>query len=228
MTIDKARRKQIVALWHRRLAVFVSLWLVLLAASGVLINHAHELGLDRSPLPAFMQGTIYGIDSGSENFCDTVADIGPDCSGVFARMALPVGAVLLDEDSLFIIDEQGQLLEKLGIGHFGLGSLKAGLYLEPQIYLRDTQRTVRTDADFLDWEVLGTEAATTMTGSDWQVRDDQADAVSWERLMLDLHAARFLGPLAKWFNDLMAALILFLAISGIRLYRLKRNGNANG
>jgi uncharacterized iron-regulated membrane protein len=43
-----------------------------------------------------------------------------------------------------------------------------------------------------------------------------------------MHAARFLGPLAKIFTDLVAGLILVMAVSGIWLYRLKRNGNGNG
>jgi hypothetical protein len=49
--------------------------------------------------------------------------------------------------------------------------------------------------------------------------------VSWERFLLDLHAARFLGPLAVWFNDLAAVLILVLAMSGAWLGRLKRRAS---
>jgi uncharacterized iron-regulated membrane protein len=44
-------------------------------------------------------------------------------------------------------------------------------------------------------------------------------------LLLDIHAARFLGPAARVFNDLMAALILILAISGLWLYSAKRKSN---
>ena len=38
---------------------------------------------------------------------------------------------------------------------------------------------------------------------------------------LDLHAARFLGPAARWFTDLMAALIVLLVGGGFWLYRLR-------
>ena len=48
------------------------------------------------------------------------------------------------------------------------------------------------------------------------------DNISWERLLLDLHAARFLGPLAGLFSDLMALLIVVLAVTGYWTYRLTR------
>jgi hypothetical protein len=46
--------------------------------------------------------------------------------------------------------------------------------------------------------------------------------LSWERLLLDLHAARFLGPAAWLANDLLAGLILVLGLTGGWLYLVKR------
>ena len=128
-------------------------------------------------------------------------------------------------DNLYIVDTDGALLEKLGSGQFGLQGFDGGLGRDAAVYLRDASRTVRTDPDILDWQTLGDQEVGELSGYEWQVPESQASAVSWERLLLDVHAARFLGPAAKWFNDLMAVLILFIAISGIRLFRLKRNGS---
>ncbi|MBE9548779.1 MAG: PepSY domain-containing protein [Proteobacteria bacterium] len=114
MTLDKARRKQLLARWHRRIGISVAAWLILLAISGLLINHAHDWGLDQSSIPGLLQELLYPLTMGDE----------------FEEAAL----------------------------------------------------------------------------------------ISWERLMLDLHAARFLGPLALWFSDLMAGLLLLLSISGIWIW----------
>ena len=228
MTVDKARRRKSVARWHRRFAVFLSLWLVVLAASGVLINHAHDWGLDRKPLSASLQRWVYGIETSDVNFCDTAMTAGLDCSGVFARLPLPMGALLLGKDSLFLLDPSGKLIEKLSVAQFGLGNLQAGFRDGSQIYLRDIHKTVLTDAELIDHVVLDSRAEEALSGRNWQVRGQAAENITWERLILDLHAARFLGPLAKIFTDLMAGLILILAVSGIWLYRLKRNGNGNG
>ncbi len=116
----------------------------------------------------------------------------------------------------------------LAPGFFGLGGLLAGLQVESQVFLRDARKTVRTDTEMMNWTDLTPAESDALKNQNWQFREADATAITWERFLLDLHAARFLGPLAKGFTDAMAVLILVLAASGIRLYRTKRNGNGNG
>jgi len=228
MTIDKARRRQLVARWHRRLAVLISLWLAVLAVSGILVNHAHDWGLDQKPLSAFLQRLVYGLEPSEGDFCSTVVTPEMGCAEVFTHIPLPDGTLLLGKDSLFLLDRSGQLVEKLAVSHLNLGDLLAGFREGSQVYLRDGQKTVLTDTNLMDPVVLDPQMAEALNGRNWQVRGDTADAISWERFLLDIHAARFLGPLAKAFNDLVAALILVLAVSGVWLYRLKLKSNGNG
>jgi hypothetical protein len=225
MTIDKARQKQKLARRHRRLAAFVSAWLAVLAISGVAINHAHEIGLDRIPVPMRVQKLIYGIEADGENYCDSVKSIGEDCGDIYARLSLDTGELLIGQNSIFILDLQGRLIEKIGAGHFGLTGFEAVLHRGSHIFLKDDQRVIQTGPDLLDREEVDAGSMAALNAGDWKARNDSAELISWERLMLDLHAARFLGPLAKWFNDLMAGLILFLALSGIWLFYHKRSGN---
>ncbi len=77
----------------------------------------------------------------------------------------------------------------------------------------------------MHWDELDADAAATLAAADWQERGVSTAIITWERLLLDLHAARFLGPAAKFVNDLLAALILLLALSGGWLYRSKRKGD---
>lgn len=216
------------ARWHRRLALVAAIWLVALAASGIAINHAHDWGFDKKPLPAQLLLRVYGIKNQHENYCGRTPAIGPDCRHTFARLPLPTGEVLFSENSIYLVDVSGQLVEKLAVSHFGLGSLQAALGDGGQIFLRDSQKVVETDSDLMDWTELKPAAAAALSNRNWQERGDSVDAITWERFFLDLHAARFLGPLAKIFTDLMATLILVLVVSGIWLSRLKRKGNGNG
>jgi uncharacterized iron-regulated membrane protein len=110
----------------------------------------------------------------------------------------------------------------------GLERLQAALRDGPRVYLRDSRITVLTDMDLLDREILEAGAASALDNRNWLLPGETPNMVSWERLLLDLHAARFLGPLAVVFSDLMAALILVLALSGLWLYRAKRKANENG
>ena len=225
MTIDKARRRQLVARWHRRFAIFISLWLVVLAVTGMTINHAHDWGLDSKPLPPVFQRWVYGIEASDEKFCGPDVAIKAECSRVFAALVLPAGSLLLTKDSLLLVDESGQLVEKLAVGVVGLSDLQAGYQDGATIYLRDAHKTIRTDSELMEHSVITAEEANGLNEFGWQERGETAQAITWERLMLDLHAARFLGSFAKLVNDLVAVIILIMAASGLWMYLLKRKAN---
>ena len=101
MTADQAKRMRFMARWHRRVAVFVMAWLAVLAATGIVINHAGDWGLDREPLAQPLQRWVYGIQGGHENFCATAPATGNECSAVFARLELPDGELLLAASSRY-------------------------------------------------------------------------------------------------------------------------------
>jgi uncharacterized iron-regulated membrane protein len=225
VTVDQAKRRRWLARWHRRLALFVFLWLGVLAASGMIINHAHDWGLDRSPLPGPLQAWVYGVDNNGEDYCQKVPALGADCAAVFAKLVLTEGSLLLAEHSLFLMDPNGQLVEKLPVAQLGLVALQAVYRTQDRIYLRGPEHTVSTDTGLMASQRLTSSEASQLPEQDWTVRRPSVDPISWERLFLDLHAARFLGPLAKGFNDLVGGLILLLVISGFWLHRQKPRGN---
>jgi hypothetical protein len=216
------------ARWHRRLALVVFIWLGVLAASGLVVNHAHDWGLDRKPLPQSMQSSLYGIEVSGEDFCAIAPGVGQACSRVFARLQLSTGSLLLAASSLFLVDENGALVESLSPSQLSLGELQAGLLRGPDVFLRDADRMIRTDGQLLDWKIVETATPELRQDPDWQSRSGSADSISWERFLLDLHAARFLGSWTKAFNDFVAIIILLLAISGVWLYLNKKKGKGNG
>ena len=225
MTVDKAKRRKAVARWHRRFAIFISFWLILLASSGLLINHANAWGLDRQPLTPTLQRWVYGIETDANDLCDPLTREGIACEQLFARLELPAGALLLGVRDLFLLDDSGQLVEKMSVRQFGLVSLQAAFLEGSEIYLRGANKAVLTTQDLVNGRTLNSEAVAALEGRDWQVAGTPSDSITWERFLLDLHAARFLGPLAAVFNDLMAAFILILAISGLWLFRSKNRKN---
>jgi len=222
MRLGEARRRRALARWHRRLALVVGLWLLALAVTGVFINHANDWGLDRSPLPASLQQLAYGIEPGPD-FCFLAEAIGPDCRDVFAQLALPSGTLVLSPSRLYLLDASGRLVEALGVSQMGLDALAAGFADGSAIYLRDSRQTVVTDPDLLDWRTLDANSAAGLDAAAWQRRSGQpAGDLTWERLFLDVHAARFLGPAAKLTNDVLAGIIVLLGVTGGWLYLAKR------
>ncbi|MBT8039265.1 MAG: hypothetical protein HKO85_07855 [Xanthomonadales bacterium] len=225
MTADQARLMRTLARWHRRLATFVVAWLVLLAISGLLINHASGWGLDRKPLAAGLQRTLYGIEPEGAPFCESAPATGDGCADIFSALPIDSGMLLLSEYSLFLLDANGLLLEKFPVAQTGLPTLEAGLERNGALYLRGGDAIVRTGPDLLEFRLLTDSEVAALDDENWQGRVAVVTAVTWERFLLDLHAARFLGSWAVWFNDVAAALILVLAASGAWLGRLKRKAN---
>lgn len=225
MTIDQARRLQWVARWHRRVALLVLLWLAWLAGSGILVNHANDWGLDRTELPGGIQSWVYGIAPAQPDHCSGLALPGTDCSGVFARLNLSAGAALLEMHQILLLDAAGELLERLPAGQLGLSRLDAGGVRGEAVLLKGPEGVVHSDHDFLDYYLVSGQPSQDSSATEWQSRSETQASISWERFILDLHAARFLGSFAKVFNDLMAGLILLLAVSGAWLYHIRKQNS---
>lgn len=221
MTVDQARKLQAVARWHRRCAVLVMLWLALLAASGIFINHAHDWGLDRKALWQPAQELIYGIAPPDPGSCEGIELPAETCAVISARIDLPAGSLLLQREAVYLVDTDGMVLEQLGVSHLGLAALEAGKAAGGLVYFQGPEQTVVTDTDLLDIRSPSAGEMESARAYPWQKLDHVTAQITWERFFLDLHAARFLGSFSRAFNDLMAGLILLLALSGLWLHRMK-------
>ena len=221
MTVDQARRLQSVARWHRRLALLVLLWLALLAASGIFINHANDWGLDRKALWQPMQELMYGIAAPVRDECDGIELPPGDCAQIFARIEMPGWTLLLERRSVYLVDRGGAVLERLAVSQLGLVSLEAGKVAGGLVYLQGPEQVIVTDPELLESRRPSARELESARAYPWRKPDDVNVVITWERFFLDLHAARFLGPFSRVFNDLMAGLILLLAISGFWLHKTK-------
>lgn len=217
----------LIARWHRRIALAVCVWLVLLAISGVIINHAHDWGLDQRSVPPALQRVVYGVLVTDNEACRYETVIGPGCTTVFAQLPVRTGTILLNPDFVFLLDAEEQLIETLSAGVLGLDRFEAVARQGNHLLLRDSSTILQADTGMVHWEVLGASAAHQFDGISWQTRGNAGTGISWERVLLDLHAARFLGPFGQAFTDLMGALLLLLAVSGVWLWWVKPKVNGN-
>ena len=55
------------------------------------------------------------------------------------------------------------------------------------------------------------------------IRDVQSGVISWEKLILDIHAGRFLGVMGVLFMDLVAVIFMLLAATGTFIWFKKRD-----
>lgn len=239
---------------HRFIGAMASLFLLFMAATGLVLNHTHDLGLDRrsvdSPLlldwyglepkpvvSSFRAGDRWLSHADSQWFLDGT---------VLADSPAGVGAVQMSEwilaagpDSLLMVDFDGQIIEripwqagtrgqisKLGVTEQGLAALVAA----DQGWL--------SDPDLLDWQPLALESANVTWSESARAPEAVQESIrgymrgselSLEQLLLDVHSGRFFGSIGIWVYDLIALAVASLAISGLVLWwRGRRAGLQNG
>ncbi len=117
--------------WHRRLGLGAAVFLIFLIASGLLLNHSHRLGLDRSYIQSSWLLDWYGIHAPEQPL--GVALGGHWLSGLDRRIYFDGqelstmrgrldGAVLLKdtvvaavEGDLWLLAPDGIVIERLGL-----------------------------------------------------------------------------------------------------------------
>jgi hypothetical protein len=247
-------RRRLVGLlwrWHRRLGLVAAVFALLLAVTGIALNHTPELGLDRSFVdwpwlnraygdlssdpPAFQLGEHWLSRSADGRvYLDTreVAPCNGDLVGALAAEGLVYAACARE---LLLITAAGELVESI-TDSTGLPSPLTGIGLAGgEVAVQAAGNWWLADLELADFsarapagEVISQAASGHLPT---QVREGipaPAAWLSWERLLLDVHSGRVLGRLGVLWVDLVGVLVCSLAGSGIAmwwLHRRRRGGN---
>jgi hypothetical protein len=118
----------------------------------------------------------------------------------------------------------GQLVERLGAAH-GVPSPITRLAMNPHmegafVFVGNDEGWYRYNMEELSSESILVSDESMMQASPAEITANLAlgGAITWERLVLDLHAGRWPGFSSTWFLDAVAGLLIVLALSGIGIY----------
>jgi hypothetical protein len=225
--------------WHRWLGILAAAFVLLLAFTGVLLNHTHSLGLDQKHLRTKWVLGLYGIKSlddlqgfaigphwlsafGGKLYHDDASII--DFEGeLLAAGAWGEFAFAISADQLVLLMPDGEVIESLNSG-LPEGIRSAGVSAG-RLVLGTDVANVAIDQDFGDWQPVETPPewirASALPST---LREALMDAyvgpgVTVERIVQDVHSGRILGGLGVFLMDLAALALVFLAASGIWLFR---------
>ncbi len=228
--------------WHRRLGYVLIVFIMLLSVTGILLNHTEDLQLDSQPVtqPALL--ALYGLGKPQvqsqpvqEAWLSHVdgqlyinGQRSQPCVGdyvgavaVAPSAALPALYVVACREELLLLATDGSLIERYS----------ATLGLPTPLEALGTCIPANTGLCFSAQQqrwLLDTEAG------QWQPTDSQPQApvmaqlpahlqsalesqllrLTWERVILDLHAGRLFG-LGPWLMDAVGLAIMLLACSGL-------------
>jgi hypothetical protein len=232
-------------IWHRRLGLASAVFLILLIISGVLLNHSHDLQLDTRPVRQSWLLNHYGIgapqhvaqfNSATEplQVADNMLWLGSlklleaqdniVAAGYMGKLILAI-----DKQQLYVVNLQGQLLERQ-TNAMGLpADLNAMAIMEQrQVWLASGQGYFVSDDELITWRQAAPETAldwispSAVTHTEQLVLLARSSHLNWQRVLQDLHSGRILGPWAIWFWDFIALILTAMLLMGVWIWWQRR------
>ncbi|MFD2256427.1 PepSY domain-containing protein [Luteolibacter algae] len=239
--------------WNRRFHRWSGLILIIplsiACITGVLLNHSVDLGLKArhvtSPLILRPYGMTlkgepiaYGMDGrtyaaswdGSLFHASRLID---SDSTLIGAVPLRDGFAIVTRQTIHYYGLDGELIEKLNPPEIPKPFEKAGRSSSLSLVLRSGDQFFISDPD-----LLGFTKTTTPPDVQWSepVTPTLSEKSAWktafrgeglplDRVILDIHSGRILGPVGKWLWDIAAIGVLALSISGLILFFKNRKRN---
>lgn len=231
---------------HRSMGVAVAIFLLLFAATGVLLNHSHQLKLDQRYISWHWLMAHYGIGEAEPDAVFLVEDkifsqfgteLFVDASPVTHLDRPIVGGIALDDlivmatdQALVLLTKDGEFVERMG-AEAGIPApvQNIGVYHgEPVIQARSGMW--RSNYMLDKWEPMS------LQGVSWSKPHPMPDSVaedlqtyfygkgvSVEQFLLDIHNGRILGTVGSWLIDILGLLLVVLSFTGLWMWgkRLK-------
>lgn len=212
---------------HRLFGLTAAIGLVWLSFTGLLLIYGDVFELAKKPLPAWLArsyGTAGAVQLSAGKHVLVfdgrwIFDSRPVGVALHApRLLLPGPGGLLyavADDGLALLMEDGTLVESLPAASFGASRLSRAGGDASKLCAGDTHLRCTTDGAVWREASDGLPALSAVSAAE--------DVPSVERLILDLHAGRFLGPFKTAVWTIFSVAMLFLAWSGLRLALVKRH-----
>jgi len=232
--------------WHRRIGLAASLLVLLLSVTGIQLNHIDVLNWDKKPLKSAWLLSLYGVESASitsyqvdANWLSSLGDgrvywneqLLSECEGDFVGALNYQGRVLVAcSELLILVTESGDVIERLGSVYQLPRPLEALGFCGETLCFQAMGVVHQVDIERLRWPKYLLQApfepALSMplpTGRRKSLLADYySGGITWERVLLDLHSGRLLG-MGPWLMDIVALLLILLALSGLLLWGQGRN-----
>ncbi|MCC2639132.1 MAG: hypothetical protein K0Q68_2851 [Moraxellaceae bacterium] len=222
--------------WHRRIGIVSALFVLLLAITGILLNHTHELGLDRKPLEnatlrslygavpeSAPQGLVHGLAAGELYAAAGRLRVGDrdlgDCPQLVGVVERTDQILAVCSNRLWLLTPAGEVIDQADSVRGVPEGLSAVAEAEGQVLLKQGGQSFAVDLGDLSLKPTLAGEAVDWSGALAPAAAADAADLDWEQVLLDLHSGRILGAWGVWLMDAMALLFIVLAVSGLFMAR---------
>ncbi len=222
---------------HRYIGLFSAIVLIMLAVTGIALNHTDSLKLDSRMIQSRTILDWYGIASTQTVTSYATANhilsragqqVYFDQNSLAAREYNLLGAVETEQfivaamrNSLVLITTEGEIIEQppmKAIEKIGLGD-------QQQIVIKSEQGLMASNDGLLSWQPYQNPAV------QWSVATQAPDSIienlrnqsrtsilPLERVLLDLHSGRIFGAIGVFIVDLVGLFLIILSLSGCAIW----------
>lgn len=247
------RRKSLrylVLKWHHRVGAVLALIIVVIAVTGILLNHTDDLNLDSSPVSNPLLLQLYGIEMPTntdhyQQHSAWAAIVGQsvffdnqritNCDSLNGFVYVNSSYILACADKLILLTTDGDVIEiideyqdlPLPIDAIGIADNKRIVLKVNASYYESALEGIawleRTDTTQSNKNVIWSQASSDENPNLKALELAYIGSeITLERFILDLHSGRIFGIVGIIFNDIFALLLISLAMSGFWIWNTRR------
>ena len=232
--------------WHKNFGIVSALFVIFLAASGIVLNHSQELGLNSNYIQAEWLLDLYQVSPEAEpvgyhsphvwvtqvgaRLYFNENEIANDVSELIGIVSINDIDVIAYDGQLTLLTHEGDVIEHL-TGAVGVpaGMQAIGLDAQSNLIIKAAHGYYRVNLDDLDWEEFDHLDANWSESS--SIPDElkkslliqyRGTGLIIERVILDFHSGRIVGQWGVYVVDLMAILFLIMAFTGVWMWWTRR------
>lgn len=230
---------------HRVVAIGAFSFLVLIAITGLLLNHSDDLGLPQGYLSAGVAKRLYGIDAPPIDAAFDAAGISivtaantvyangtviADDAGEIRGAVVSNNLIVIATDREFILTTRDSvLIERSAIA--SAQQLNTIGLVGSRVIVELSDGRFEFDPNQMQLSALDPAVTDIVWSEPVQLNDEQlhrvngaavGQIISWERVLSDLHSGRILPGVGRYIFDLTALCLLYLCLSGVLLWFRQR------
>lgn len=230
--------------WHARVGFTAMLFFLILAVTGLVLNHGRDLRLDGQYLYLSWLSRWYGIKTEPPHQAfrsghhELIAANGRwlfDGRIFGEKLPRPIGlieipdlVVIASDAALYVYRDDGELVDRLGPDALPGVPIQA-IGSSARKLIVGTASGTFASADVLSWQPVPRQRVVWSVPSGLTVAERRAyeetlaPGVAVQQLLLDLHSGRFAGHYGPLIVDLLAVMLLVLSVTGAWLFLVPRH-----
>ncbi len=232
-------------LWHRRIGLIAFVLVIILAITGIMLNHTEVLKLDKTYINKSWLLNWYGIkpegnpvsykvDSHTISFWHQHLffdgkDVLTTEQTIHGAIATQQFYIVAFDSKLVLLSKTGELVEQVDTATRFSGIRRLGIEHKRPVIETSKGLYYIADQHILDWAVI------TAQGVNWSktyrlnhaehqrlLLTYQGNGLKLERIILDLHSGRIFGQYGIYLMDAAAIALLWLSLSGLWVWNSRR------